>query len=959
MDPPRKSTTPDSNSSNSIDGLGNKGRGSYDTLDAARPPRSLPSAMWASAVPRGNAVHPSASPVRQGTVSPTSTIDYAEIEQKQSELRHAVEYRVTALEKCLAEREEEIAKLKYQLQKMEEDYQFNYNLIAERDAALGEASSQLQRLYRELKQATTAGGSLETQLESKQKELQEVRDRLRECEEEKDACRRRLEKEFAVKEEHLFETVQLQRKELEEAHDREHKEYLAKVREFDKQRQEMEGRHQTTVKELKERFTSRLEAAEAELEVKSREADDKHKLLMEEQKKVSAAQQQQWILEQRCQSTAEELKGLKQWIEDRQGQQQESQALESIASLEQALREESRKSSRLDLERTRLQSELVDVQERLQRALKAREADSASHMKECQELRQNYEAASAAMEELRRKWSETEHRLQATVLEQAKQSATTEAELRRALETALADKTQLEETRVLKGRLEHEVEGLRQESRRWREEAETTGKRAVQEKAAAEEKILSLERQLQEVRQEYDTHRSEALVAQERYQTEASRLTRELHASEAARSTLEDQYHLLEASNHQSVLVASLRSEKENLTRQVEELTRVNGEIQQQVAAFTAELQNDPLVAKAKETQQRVQTLQGELLAAKEELETMKDSLQDKEEEIARYQLEVLRAQVVVGSPIKTDGKESAVGVLTQQYETLRQSYQEVRQQLEKERRRRDRANNNNNNNSINMSSDGEGEDGEHHATPAPSYPSIKEAEVWRQKSLQLEQHVRTLLAEREKLKKEVTRLQSLEVNLQSEKQSLLNLNALLKSQLREACRVHMTSPSPARASPPTSLTHTNTNNSNNNTNMLATSPMPLAVEHLSGGLNRTPPTKPALASSASRYDLNSEHNGENHRRLATLEDEINAIKQQIQEGKQRYQNNNNNTAHNTTRSPSSSRQNMTVRKSVNQSRSTVRKGDMAVRNYAQPFESLKMLEMYIFYIPIYIYRKN
>ncbi|EPY17103.1 peptidoglycan-binding protein lysin domain-containing protein [Strigomonas culicis] len=280
------------------------------------------------------------------------------------------------------------------------------------------------------------------------------------------------------------------------------------------------------------------------------------------------------------------------------------------------------------------------------------------------------------------------------------------------------------------------------------------------------------------------------------------------------------------------MLVQALRGEKEVLERQVHELERANGEIQQQVASFTLELQNDPLIKSAKETQARAQQLQEELVEAREEVQRLRDRLRDKEEEMGRYQMDILRSQLVLGGAAGAAGGPPTAeqAALRDEYASLRQSYETLCAQFEKERVRRHQRRSSRKAASVSSSASRSSSSSSNHAarrrrrrrgastrpappplpdaasagTPSASY-LLQEAELWRQKYLQLEQHLRTLLTERDRLRRELRVSQEAAAALQSEKQSLLDLNALLKAQLREASRLNSVAAaaphSPSRAS--------------------------------------------------------------------------------------------------------------------------------------------------------------
>ncbi|GET87826.1 hypothetical protein, conserved [Leishmania tarentolae] len=786
---------------------------------------------------------PSVVPGRLRSASPTSTVDYIDIEHKQNELRHAVEHHVQSLERSLALRDEEVATLSSRLRKLEEDYQFNYNLIAERDAALEEASGQLQRLYRELKRLTEESTRMEKIIQTTESDIKVARQRVRQVEEERDSAVRQVQKDYIIKERYLAEAVRAKEAALEKEQAEQHAWYKERVRALEEERAAMSDHSAVVSMEMEDRFKQQVTRLQSEVaglqqalkDVRQQKADTE-KRLIEAEEANAALTHESSVARQRHEALAQEAALTKSNLEDRLVRVV-GDAEKRVLAAEATAREEAGRASRVELERTRLQSMLSEVQERLQHLTARYEEDVAHFTKERQQLLKSSDEAMAATTSAEQALHDTKRELD----QQRRLAAEEASRLRREMERA---QESLEETRqelvTVKESCHNwrmQVQHLEAEVQRWKTEESKTAANMRLECTALEEKCRQAELQVQLLQEEVQQAKKTRQGALEQVQAETVRLTRELHASEAARRALEDQFHLQEDFKEGRDGLQMLRMEKEQLQKRVAELEHTNAEVRLQVANFAAELQNDPVIKAAKETQQRAVQLQQELEQARAEAQLLQDSLRGKEEELARLQTELLRVQVLVtsdetelppldlqnclatGAANVSDHVSRALQRQQQQmrseYSRMRESYEEMVRELDRQRRhrrrpvRRSRTASAASSSSTEASSTREAEVPERHrkrggneplaaagASVPPALPDSKtthllqESEVWRQRCVQLEQQLLTVLRERDRLKKELQLAKQDAVALGAEKASLVDLNSLLKAQLREAYRM-------------------------------------------------------------------------------------------------------------------------------------------------------------------------
>ncbi|TPP50556.1 hypothetical protein CGC21_5230 [Leishmania donovani] len=746
-----------------------------------RPPPAPQTTMTTAAAPSGGSylyshptpqrdssassslVMPPVVPGRPRSASPTSTVDYIDIEHKQNELRHAVEHHVQSLERSLALREEEVATLSSRLRKLEEDYQFNYNLIAERDAALEEASGQLQRLYRELKRLTEESTRMEKIIDTAESDIKAARQRVREVEEERDAAVRQVQKDYIIKERYLAEAVRAKEAALEKEQAEQHAWYKERAKALEEERAAMSDRSALVSTETEERFKQQVARLQSEVaglqqalkDARQQKADAENRIVATEEANAALTHESA-VAQQRHEALAQEAALAKRNLEDRLVRVV-GDAEKRLLAAEATAREEAGRASRAELERTRLQSMLAEVQERLQHLTTRYDEDVARFTKERQQLLKSSDEAMAATTSAEQALHDTKRELEQQRRLAAEEATRLRREIERAQETSEATHKELVTVKESCHKWRAQAQHLEAEVHRWKTEESKTAASGRLECSALEEKCRQAELRVQLLEEEVQQAKKTRQGAVEQAQAEAMRLTRELHASEAARRALEDQFHLQEDVREGRDGLQMLRMEKEQLQKRVAELEHTNAEVRLQVANFAAELQNDPVIKAAKETQQRAVALQQELEQARAEVQLLQGSLRDKEEEMARLQTELLRVQVLVTSD------ETELPPLDMQTRLAAGAAH---------------------------LSDHAGATFAHCISGLVVLDELFESEVWRQRCVQLEQQLLTVLRERDRLKKELQLAKQDAAALGAEKASLVDLNSLLKAQLREAYRL-------------------------------------------------------------------------------------------------------------------------------------------------------------------------
>ncbi|KAG5481083.1 hypothetical protein LSCM1_06761 [Leishmania martiniquensis] len=807
-------------------------------------PYAYPTPQRDSSAP-SSAAMPTAALGGLRSVSPTSTVDFIEIEHKQKELRDAVEHHVQSLERSLALRDEEVATLSSRLRKLEEDYQFNYNLIAERDAALEEASGQLQRLYRELKRLTEESTRMEKRIDTAEKDAKAARQRVREVEEERDSAVRQVQRDFAIKERHLTEALRAKEEALEEEQAEQHAWYKERAKALEEERAVMADRSALVSMEAEDRFKQQIARLQTEVSGLQQALKDARQQKADADRRIAAAEEANSALahestmsQQRHEAFVQEAALAKKELEERLVRVV-GDAEKRVLAAEATAREEAGRASRTELERTRLQSMLAEAQERLQHLTTRYDEDVARFTKERQQLLKSSDEAMAATATVEQELHDTKRELEQQRRLASEESTRLRREVERAQEASEVAHKELVAANEKCSNWRVEAQRLESEVHRWKAEEGKTATSGRQECSAWEEKYRQAELQAQLLQEEVQQTKKTQQAAVEQAQAEVIRLTRELHASEASRRALDDRLHLQKDFREERDELQMLRMEREQLQKRVAELEHTNAEVRLQVANFAAELQNDPVIKAAKETQQRAVALQQELAHARAEAQLLQDSLRTKEEELGRLQTEMLRVQVLVAN----DGTESppvdahthlAIGAATlsdhvsralhrqqqqmrSEYSRMRESYEEMVRELDRQRRRRRRSARRSRTASATSSSSAgslsaqDAKEPKHHhkqgdverpAAPAASVPPqlpdsktahlLQESEVWRQRCMQLEQQLLAVLRERDRLQKELQLAKQDVVALGAEKASLVDLNSLLKAQLREAYRLRL-----------------------------------------------------------------------------------------------------------------------------------------------------------------------
>ncbi|ORC92708.1 uncharacterized protein TM35_000034610 [Trypanosoma theileri] len=807
-------------------------------------------------------------------LSTTTAAEYAEIEQKQLELRSVVEHRIVTLERLLQRREEELVELRLQLQKTEEDYQFNYNLIKDRDAALEEAATQLQSLYDELKRYKVDEVNTRKRLEVLEQETQQLRQRLRETEVQREQMVQRTQQTYEQKEKQLKEIFMEKERALESEKQRLHEEYLRRFKNLDDARAELSEKNDLLEVQLEKKWKQEV----ARLEQKISESMDAMDLM----------QRDKSVIETRCTETSQALSLLKLEYEGLKGRY-EVLVTES-KERDRNCTETSQALSLLKLEYENLKGRYdvlgVESKERDRNCTETSQALSLLKL-EYENLKGRYDVLGVESKERDRNCTETSQALSLLKLEYENLKGRYDVLVTESMEKQRRYEEKLNECNAIMGQSVAAAEdGIRQQTLRvtaldaecvhlrrrvvelewalrlvrlqWAEEAgraeeaaaEATERgrlvgalRAEERRAAADEvrregrrgreEAAEARRAAEDARDEVVRRTRELHETSERAQAEAARLTRELHASEAARRALEEHFHLAvqPGSGAAPALIESLRREKEALERKTIELERANAAIRDQVATFTMELQNDPAIKSAKDTQRRMNELQEELLQARDDNQRLRDILREKEEEVSRYQLEILRSRST--ETAATHHREKEDRRLREEVKTAKESYERMRQALkdlqqkqqQQQHQRRHHGRHERSGKSVkrdvsrNSSSSDCSSDGTSSSSTCSNDKDVKankrghkkvlssttqketvllrEAEMWRQKYLQLEQHVRDLLRERDVLRKELNLTKQDVDALTSEKRSLLDLNSLLKAQLRDAYRTALEYPPP------------------------------------------------------------------------------------------------------------------------------------------------------------------
>lgn len=576
---------------------------------------------------------------QQRGLIPTSSSSTQAIAARQQELQDAVSRHIEVLERTVVMREEEIAATYRQLAQLEEDYQFNLSLISERDEALQEASTDLSKAYGELSAIKLERDEACRLQESLEKERQVLRETIRHLESERERewskWRNEAGAQIALWEAKYVELEQKTKLKGEE----EHTHYMALVAELEEERERLrtsrdasQQHYEASISELKKHHEEEQKRIQERLleTIKALEAGEQEKVALETryqalQREVSLQQQRHAIaLEAVQQGKVQEREELLKEMDER------------IYSVDMALRtaiagrqEAEGKCEVLTARVATLEREAAVQTEEHQAAA----AKWAATLQEVQSKVEHTESMCLAVEQERKAGAQQLEEECLTLRQELQQAKRAEEDMRHARD----------EWKEKAGEREREVERLSAEVEHWKAEEERTARRGKTNLLRTMERVQELEDAVEEMKETMREQQVRYHDITENAQGEASRLRQELHASEVARTALEEQFHLLRDSNKTQLLLESTQAEKEQLANRVMQLEHVNAEVRQQVATFTLELQNDPIIKEAKEYAVRIPELQRQLLEAQCERQVLQEKLQEREEELAGAKLQLLQ----------------------------------------------------------------------------------------------------------------------------------------------------------------------------------------------------------------------------------------------------------------------------------------------------------------------------
>jgi chromosome segregation ATPase len=685
------------------------------------------------------------------SASQPSSLDVRDIDQKQLELRSAVEHRISTLERALLAREQEKASLEQQLRKLEEDYQFNYNLISERDRAIEETATYVVALDNQHKQL--------------QHELSLARQTLKGIEQQRDAAKEQLQQQHATYEAKLIEV----RRNIEGMQRTHRQELQAKETELVDLREELQASFAAQRADEDRAKSVSLAAMETAMKEQSEAAKRQERSLLSE---IS-----EW--KEKNNTLRDEMIMIKQQLSSTDGALQS--ALGDAGQWTRRLDEQSRdlqralqQSKEQDLVVKELQSSLSATQAKLQEVtsqwhaaqthaehaeqrlsvIDATKDSQASRFEEaCMSMRRNFEQTISRMEETQRHTEEKVANCERDIVRHEQEAFELNGVIARSRGDVERLQEKLQDAEKLLIRSRTETEKLKRENALLEERCDSESSNQEDLTKKQTETVRSLNNKLRDLEDAMSAQSQEHIRKIQGSQSEINRLTRELQASEAARQALESQVALLrDDAGLQYQLTRTLR-EKADLEQRVVELERVNESIRQQVSAFTAELQNDPIVKNARASASKVTELAAQVTA----LET---TIVDREETIRRLRVEIRRYQ------------DELLGAQESQrtWKDLSEDHTRLRQELAESRRT----------SAIALGT--READGDNRTVEA-----LQEADFWRQRAKQLETSLRSALDDCEAAKsQEADAMHALEA-LRSEKRSLTDVNNLLKAQLKQS----------------------------------------------------------------------------------------------------------------------------------------------------------------------------
>jgi chromosome segregation ATPase len=675
------------------------------------------------------------------------------------ELRGVVESRIATLERALAAREKEVGLLRQQLRKLDEDYRFNYDLIRERDTYINRLAEELKSAKEQLE----SGKAYTRSLEGQRKELQ---DHLRE--QEAEAAEKLNDVKRAIHEQQLSHQrlINQMQEEHQVALTQAQEEYLSRLRDDDSSRSLALEQAERLLHEKEQLFKRTEESLRREVQDLTRRQDQYRNENVELKGRVETLLMQLQRLrddfeaiERRYHDEEAEHYTTKQLLAHRVAET-DANMVRSIASSEASLRQESTRAAQLELQCLQLQSEITQLHHRLAVVTTQKERDAEKFQMASDEVRLKYNQTIKRQEEELQTQAGAIHALQLDLHQEKHKTADAvkakeraEAEIA-AMQQALAGlETRLRDEHVTSQRLHAELQETLERVHR------ADGQlREVQSTAQSEQRRLRV--QLETLQSEYESAQSRTARELESLRGEAQRLTRELHSSEAARLALEHHAQL----NAPQRFIESLREEKERLEKQVMSLEKQNQSIRAQVTQFTSELQNDPAFKEAKQLSQTIQRLEAAAEERDQHVRQLEQRLQQKDEEVKKYQMEILSSSRWYDAT-RSDNERLRNEVVQAKdaYERALQSQiMAVHQPL--------------------PTSGGTAADPD--ATLATA---LNEADVWRTRMQQLESMLREVVRERDDARRELSQAQQAIHSLNQEKRSLVDVNSLLKTQLKQA----------------------------------------------------------------------------------------------------------------------------------------------------------------------------
>lgn len=568
----------------------------------------------------------------------TSSSRTSAIAARQEELQATVSQHIEILEHTVVMREEEIAAAHRKLAQLEEDYQFNLSLISERDEALAEASNGLSRAYGELTSVKIERDEACRLQQRSEEECQGLRETVHhlEMERERESSKWRTEagSQIALWERKYQELQQA----MKVKGDEEHTHYMALVAELEEERERLRAsreatqhhyetslaemkkvheREQRTIREqllqaIKLQEVSEQEKAKVEAHFQELQRDvalqqQRHAIVVEAQQK-GKEQEREMLMKEMDERIGSVDVALRAAVAGRQDAEQAREALTArVVALEKEVLTQKQEyelaTAQWEASRGDLESKVASAESIRVAAGRQRQADCQRLEEECQTLRQDLLRAQREGDELR---------------------------------------TARDENRENVIQKEREVDRLTEEVRHWKDEEERTAARGKTNLLRTMERVQELEDAIEEMKDTMRLQQTRFHDITENANGEATRLRQELHASEVARAALEEQWHLFQDTNKTQLLLEGTREEKEQLAKRVLELERVNAEVRQQVATFTLELQNDPILKGAKENVVQISELQRQLLEAQYTHQVLQEKLREREEELARTKVQLL-----------------------------------------------------------------------------------------------------------------------------------------------------------------------------------------------------------------------------------------------------------------------------------------------------------------------------